>query len=85
MSHTLHGTIICDDFDDGVFNDSIWQVVDQDGDASSWYTEKDGTLQMGGPGGTLGWLTIQHLPELGVYETVQIGVRSQFQRSLFWQ
>jgi hypothetical protein len=67
--HTALGTYI-DNFDDGIFDTSIWKVVDQTG--GTYYEESDGVLYVGGTGGQTGVLYLVHIPPLDAIDTVQI-------------
>jgi len=67
--HTALGTYI-DNFDDGIFDTSIWKVVDQTGGA--YYEEADGVLYVGGTGGQTGELYLMQIPPLDIIDTVQI-------------
>ena len=69
FAHTALGTYI-DHFDDGVFDTSIWEVVDQTGGA--YYEEADGVLYVGGTGGQRGDLYLKHIPPLDMIDTAQI-------------
>jgi hypothetical protein len=67
--HTALGTYI-DNFDDGIFDTSIWEVVDQTGGA--YYEEADGVLYVGGTGGQAGELYLMQIPPLDTIDTFQI-------------
>lgn len=73
IAHPGWGMCVPDLFDDGVFDTSIWNVVDVTGGA--YYEERDGVLHVGGAGGQTGELYLQHIPTLGFVESVQIDYR----------